>query len=119
MKLKRQEKKENYLERIPVRTESIEWTQEKTGQVTLDMVNKGIFNWITQKLLKRPQISHIHLDSIGSFVWPLIDGKKDIYQISELVKERFGEEANPLYERLIKYFEILLSYQFIYFKYNQ
>lgn len=119
MKRKQQIKKENYLERIPVHADSILWKKENTGQVTLNMENKGVFNWFAQKLLKRPKTSHIHLDSMGSFVWPLIDGKKDIYHISELVKERFGEEANPLYERLIKFFEILLSYEFIYFKNNK
>ena len=50
---------------------------------------------------------------MGSFVWPLIDGEKDITEIGKTVKEHFGEKAEPLYERLAKYFQILESYGFI------
>ena len=53
---------------------------------------------------------------MGNFVWPLINGERSIESLSILVKEKFGEKAEPLYERLIKYFEILKSYDFIYFK---
>ena len=53
---------------------------------------------------------------MGSFVWPLIDGEKDIVALGKLVEEHFGEKANPLYERLAKYFQILDSYGFIEWK---
>ena len=53
---------------------------------------------------------------MGSFVWPLLDGEKDIVAIGVLVKEHFGEEAEPLYERLAKYFQILDSYSFVEWK---
>lgn len=56
----------------------------------------------------------MHLDEMGSFVWPLIDGEKTILEIGKAVEERFGDEAKPLYERLVKYFQILESYHFIY-----
>lgn len=107
---------ENYLERIPVRPEGIEWTTGEDGLVTLSVENKGIFNRIAQKLLKKPKISYIHLDENGSFVWPRIDGKRDIIAIGKLVEAHFGEKANPLYERLATYFQILESYNFIEWK---
>ena len=50
---------------------------------------------------------------MGSFIWPLIDGEKSILEIGEYVETHFGEKANPLYERLAKYFQILESYGFI------
>ena len=50
---------------------------------------------------------------MGSFIWPLLDGDKTIIQLGEYVKKEFGENANPLYERLAKYFQILDSYHFI------
>jgi len=46
-------------------------------------------------------------------VWPLIDGETDIHALGEKVFEHFGEEAQPLYERLVKFFQILDSYKFI------
>jgi len=73
-------------------------------------------NRIAQKLFRKPRISHIHLDEMGSFIWPLLDGEKNIIKLGESVKEQFGEKANPLYERLAKYFQILDSYHFIEWK---
>lgn len=104
---------QNYLEKTPVRTEGIEWSKDEEGVVKLEIVNKGVFNFIAQKLFKRPKISYIHLDEMGSFVWPLLDGEKDIYEIGKLVEAEFGEKANPLYERLATYFRILESYKFV------
>ena len=53
---------------------------------------------------------------MGSFIWPLLDGKKDIVELGKLVETEFGEKASPLYERLAKYFQILESYEFIEWK---
>lgn len=105
----------NYLEQIPIRNESIKWSCEE-DLVTLEIENKGLANRIAQKLLKKPKISYIHLDKNGSFVWPLIDGEKNLLEIGELVDGHFGQEAHPLYERLAKFFQILHSYNFISFK---
>ena len=105
--------KKNYLDNIPVPSEKIKWSADGEGALTLEIENKGIFNRIFQKLFKKPKISYIHLDETGSFVWPLIDGEKDITAIGELVDQKFGEEAHPLYERLAKFFQILESYGFV------
>ncbi len=106
---------ENYLEKIPVRAD-LKWTTDDEGKVTLEIENKGFFNKLAQKFFKKPKISYVHLDETGSFVWPVIDGEKDIIEIGKLVEEKFGEKANPLYERLAQYFRILESYGFVKFK---
>jgi hypothetical protein len=113
---KENKSKENYLERRPMRQEEILWSVDEKGLVTLDIENKGFFNRMAQKLFRRPKVSHIHLDEMGSFVWPLLDGEKDIVALGLLVKEHFGDKAEPLYERLAKYFQILDSYSFIRWK---
>ena len=105
--------KENYLERKPKRNEKIAWTVNPDGIVTLEIENKGVFNRIAQKLLKKPKTTYIHLDQNGSFIWQLFDGEKDLTQIGPIVEEHFGEAAHPLYERLAKYCQILESYGFI------
>lgn len=104
--------KENFLEKKPQRNPDINW-KEKDGQITLEIENKGLFNRLAQKLLKKPKISYIHLDEMGSFIWPLIDGEADIIALGERVKEHFGDKAEPLYERLSKYIKILESYGFV------
>lgn len=107
---------ENYLERKPARPEGISWSADENGIVTLDIENTGAFNRIAQKLLKKPKVTHIHLDEMGSFVWPLLDGEKNIIELGKEVEKHFGEKANPLYERLAKYFQILDSYHFVEWK---
>lgn len=114
--MKKKQKKENYLERCPMRPAQLKWSADKKGLVTLHIENTGFFNRMAQKFLGKPKVSHIHLDKIGSFVWPLMDGEKDIIVLGRLVKEHFGDEAEPLYERLAKYFQILDSYSFILWK---
>lgn len=106
----------NFLENIPVRNPLIKWSQSDDGKVTLEIENTGFFNTFAQKFFKKPRISYVHLDENGSFVWPIIDGEKSIIAIGESVKENFGEKAEPLYERLAKFFQILESYNFITFK---
>lgn len=104
---------ENFLEKKPVRTPDLNWSQDENGSVTLEMENKGIANRIAQKLIKKPKISYIHLDEMGSFIWPLIDGERDIIAIGKEVQAHFGDKANPLYERLSQYIKILESNGFV------
>ena len=104
---------ENYLENIPVRQEGLRWDVDEKEIVTLYVHNKGLMKKITQKLLKKPEYTQVHLDENGSFVWPLIDGEKNIIELGRDVKEQFGEKAEPLYPRLAKFFQILESYGFV------
>ncbi len=103
----------NYLDKIPVRSPELSWSKDEQGNVVIDMENKGMVNRIAQKLIKKPKVSHIHLDEMGSFVWPLIDGQTTIFTIGKSVEEHFGEKAQPLYERLAQFFRILENNGFI------
>ena len=105
----------NYLEFIPSQKEGMNWSSDEKGIVTLEIENKGFFNRIAQKFFKKPKISYVHLDELGSFVWPLIDGNTAIITLGEKVKEHFGDKAEPLYERLSQYIKILESYKIIKF----
>lgn len=104
--------KENYLELKPLRNEKIPWSSDQ-GKVTIEIENKGFWNRLFQKILKKPKISYIHLDEMGSFIWPLLNGEKTVLQIGEAVETHFGDKANPLYERLVQYLGILEGYNFI------
>ena len=104
----------NYLEKVPLRSHLIDW-KEKDGIITLEIENKGWANRLAQKFFNTPKKSFVHLDEMGSFLWPLLNGEKNIIDLGVLVKEHFGEKAEPLYERLARYFQILESYHFITF----
>lgn len=103
----------NYLEKVPSRPEKIAWNADAQGIVSLEVENTGFFNRAAQKLFKKPRISYIHLDEMGSFLWQEMDGRRNIMELGETVKARFGKKADPLYERLAKYVQILDSYGFI------
>lgn len=103
---------DNYLEFVYRLGEGIIWKVED-GIVTVDMVNRGLANTIAQKLFKKPRISHIELDAMGSFIFTQIDGIRSVYEIGVLVSEKFGNEAEPLYERLSVYMKRLEQVGFI------
>ena len=106
---------ENYFEKIPLRKEKFRWTCDEGGLVTIEIDNKGFFNRLLQKIAKKPPVSYVHLDENGSFVWQCIDGQKNIIEIGKLIEEHFGEKANPVYERLLKFIAMLESSGFIEF----
>lgn len=110
--MKKNKEPQNYLDKIPKRNENLSWSVEN-DIVTLEIENNGVFNTIAQKLFKKPKISYVHLDEVGGFLWQQIDGQKTVADFGEALKEKFGDKAEPLYERLCKYFEILESYNFI------
>jgi hypothetical protein len=50
---------------------------------------------------------------MGSYIFTCIDGKRSVYEIGQLVKEKYGEEAEPLYERLSVYMNNLKNVGYI------
>lgn len=106
----------NYLEKVPLRSELVDWKTNENGSITLEIKNTGWANRIAQKLFSKPETSYVHLDEMGSFLWPKLNGELNIIELGKLVEQEFGEKANPLYERLARYIQILHSYRFITFK---
>ena len=94
-------KKDNYLDYIPRPNTLFECNKNKDGKIEIKMHNKGVFNKIAQMLFKKPKYSYIELDEFGSFVWEQMDGKKTIYEIGTLVKEKFGDKAES--ETVLQY----------------
>lgn len=104
---------QNYLDFIPAHYKDLKSTADETGLVTIFVENKGLFHRLAQKFLKKPPISQIHLDKMGSFLWLHINESNTIYEIAQDMKEQFGEEAEPLYNRLLHYIRTLEDYGFI------
>lgn len=111
--MKKKKKQQNYLDLIPERASELSWSKDEEGIVTLEVENTGVFNRIAQKLFKRPKYTKVHMEKYGSFLWPLIDGERTVMELADLQKEEFGEEVEPLYPRVVKYMQIMESYNFI------
>ncbi|WP_352404362.1 PqqD family protein [Sporanaerobacter acetigenes] len=106
----------NYLEFVPIKSEKIEEKIIEDGNIQLIVPRTSFFDKIAIKLFFAPDKFKIDLDELGSFIWKNIDGKRNVYQIGELVKEKFKEKAEPLYERLAEYLNILNNNKFISFR---
>lgn len=104
----------NYLEFIPIPANGLKY-DVTDGKVTIFQENTGMFNRIAQFVLKKPAISQIHLDEMGNFIWPHINGKNTIMDIAKIIKDEYGDKAEPLYNRVVQYFKTLASYGFIEF----
>ncbi len=105
-------KRENYLDYVPVIDPRNTWDTQD-GKVTIHMVHRGFYAAVAQKFFHTPRVSHIDLDEYGSYLWTRIDGKKTVGELARDMKARFGQGAEPLYDRLVKYMQILRNNHFI------
>lgn len=72
-----------------------------------------IQNFFRKLKFKIPKESYLTLDEYASYVFKLIDGKRTVQEIGEAVHDKFGDEANPLYERLLVFLNHLESTLFV------
>ena len=105
--------KDNYLDYVFKKNDDLTWTESESGEVVVEMENKGFTNRIAQKLFKRPAKSYITLEGMGSFIWTCIDGKRSVYYIGFLLRDKYGDAAEPLYERLSVYIKHLEQVGFV------
>jgi hypothetical protein len=72
------------------------------------------------KLLFAQRLSSRHikvkLDDIGSEVWLLCDGTRNVKEIAELLTEKFKERIEPCHDRLGVFFQQLEMARFISYK---
>ena len=67
--------------------------------------------WLLPRL-KRP-FFRVELDDIGSALWLLCDGKRNVKEIAGIMRERFGDRIEPCYERMGLFFQQLEGARFI------
>ena len=89
----------NLLKLVPKRL--IEYSEGEDKFITL-LVPKFKNRFLVKYLLPRFKnpFFKIKLDNIGSAVWLLCDGKRNVGEIVDLMKERFEEKIEPCIDRL-------------------
>lgn len=98
---------------VPLRSESIDWSADENGLVTITMENSGFFNKALQLLMKKPKRSFIHLDEKGSFFWRSADGSHTLGEIALGSAEKFGEAPDISLTAAERFLEILCGCKFI------
>lgn len=59
---------------------------------------------------------NINLEKYGSAVWRLCNGKVTVEELGEVLSEQYGDEVEPLYERLSQYLTFLERNKLIEYK---
>ena len=101
----------NLLKLRPVR--STDWKEENELVVLLKPKFKHpFFKKILLPRMKNPFFK-IKLDSVGSYTWKLCDGSSSVEEIAKSMKHKFGDDIEPLYERLAQFLQNLEKNNFI------
>ena len=111
--IRKMKNNENYLDYVFERKKGLSFSVDDSGEVVVTMKNTGFSNRIAQRFFKKPKVSRITLEGMGSFIFLSLDGKKTVYDVGREVSERFGKEAEPLYERLCVYMKRLQEAGFV------
>ena len=104
----------NYLDYVPRKNELNSYSINENGNGVIKVANVGFYNKIVQVIFRKLKYSNIELEEYGTFIWDYIDGKNTIYDIALKVKEKFGEKAEPLYDRICQYFSIMADNKLVF-----
>ncbi len=104
---------DNFLDLVPVRSEKIKWVTLEDDMVQIQIDRNSWLDKAVRVFFKTPTMMKIDLDQYGSYIWTAIDGESDISEIAEGFKAKFGQEVEPLYERLGSYVNILRNNEFV------
>ncbi|MCX8107044.1 MAG: PqqD family protein [Ignavibacterium album] len=105
----------NYLELTPVRNYNhIVEDINKVSVLIPRFTNKILVKYLVPRL-KSPDIK-VKLDKFGSAAWLKADGNNNVQTICDELLSEFGDEINPVVERVTKFYSQLYQYQFISFK---
>ena len=104
----------NLLEMTPFTKHQHEVDEEGLVHVLIPRFKSKFAN---QFLLPKKKSSHIkaNLDEFGSSAWLLMDGSKNVKRIGEDLVEQFGEEIQPVNDRLTQFLNQLYANGFISF----
>ncbi|HII61067.1 PqqD family protein [Pyrococcus horikoshii] len=91
---------DNYLNLIPIRNEKVE-LRKIEGKYYLMIPMESKLDFLARRL--HGNYRRLELDEIGAYVWELCDGTRNVEEIGKLLKARFGEKVEPLYERLLTF----------------
>ena len=99
----------NFLDMVPVRMKGI----GKNKEFLLVPIYETRRGECIAKLIKLRTRRRIKLDDYGWMVWKLIDGRRDIRKIGKILKQRYGNDVEPLYPRISKFMAYLQTLKLI------
>ena len=104
--------KQNLFDLIPTISEHI--TTEKEGELSVITFPRFRSKFMQKYFVPKNKSAtiHVRLDEHGAAVWNLIDGKRSVKEIVEILREHFNSEENYEY-RITAYFSQLHKQGFV------
>lgn len=85
-------------------SDNLEYVVNNDGIVTIsEKQDHWIQNLFRKLRIRIPNYKNIELDEYGSYVFLQIDGIRSVKEIGQYLENEFGENVNPLYERLLMF----------------
>ena len=102
----------NLLDLVPVRLLESETGPDGRSTLFKPRFTSRLLVKYLQPLFSRPHF-RVTLDAFGSHVWKRIDGSTTVREIGTSLRESFGEEVEPVYQRLGLFCRQLMANKFI------
>lgn len=88
---------------VPLRKCSFVRREDGTVEVFVPRYGEGRVGRFLGRFLRNEPV-RLKLDEIGTLTWELCDGSHPVLTIADRLRERFGEEVEPVYDRLAVFF---------------
>lgn len=98
---------------VPLLEKRVTMVQESSEATFLVIQRTNFVERITIRFFKQPSVRKIKLDKFGTYAIKQMEFQSNVNQISEAMSEHFGEEAEPVLPRLMKFLEILEVHDWI------
>ena len=83
-------------------SDGLEYEVDKNGIVTLlEKQDHKIQRFFRKLGFRIPEYKRTSMDEYGSCVFLQIDGSRNVRDIGKYLEEKYGDKAQPLYERLL------------------
>ncbi|SHK67947.1 Coenzyme PQQ synthesis protein D (PqqD) [Clostridium cavendishii DSM 21758] len=112
----REKNKENFMLYIPIKKHST--YEERKGKIYLMFYHDKFIEKFASKVFKKPKVTDIELDEIGSYVWSIMDSKRNVLEILDMLNSKFPSDSDNMTNRLILFLRYLNRRNWIKFQSN-
>jgi len=103
----------NLLDLVPARSPHMTWSRGPEGSLQVRIPRDGRLERLVRRVKRTPAVFTVTLESYGAFVWEHIDGYRTVEEIGRKLRDVHGENAEPLYPRLVQFLSTLKNNRMI------
>ncbi|UNK16619.1 PqqD family protein [Paenibacillus sp. N3/727] len=103
---KKHKEVQNLLSMVPLLKDGL--TMDKRNGNMIVFVPRQ--SWVERqavRFLKQPAVIQVRLDDLGAAVTTMCDGNHSVSDIAAAIQAEFGDDAEPLLPRLVKFIELM------------